>query len=53
MKNGATYDFDSYIPHVSFSYDAEHFEERLSTLPLPPFDLYIAEEYVEQLNDNQ
>lgn len=48
MDMGAMYDFDTYKPHVSLSYDASGFD--ISKLPLPEWNLYISEEKTEQLD---
>lgn len=50
MDRGATFDFDQYNPHISFSYDVgEDFDP--SKLPLPEFNIDIAYERAAVLRD--
>lgn len=49
MDRGASYDFPTYNPHISFSYDAgEGFDE--SNLPLPDFNIVLDKEIAEPLD---
>lgn len=47
-EHGATFDYDEYNPHVTFSYDIENIDEK----DLPPFTkpIVLVKEYQEDLN---
>jgi len=47
-EHGATYDFDEYKPHVTFSYDVGSMQ--CKDLPKFEEDIVVVEEYVEDLN---
>lgn len=49
MAAGATYDFDEYKPHVTFSYDVGP-DFDVTTLPKPSFKMTIVGEYCESLD---
>jgi hypothetical protein len=40
--HGGTHDYESYIPHVTISYNVNDFDHH--ALPLPDFDLMVVEE---------
>ncbi len=48
MDEGATYDYDSYIPHITIAMNVP--EEVISTLILPTFDIILGEEYMTDLD---
>jgi hypothetical protein len=48
MERGASYDFPTYNPHISFSYDVgEDFD--VENLPVPEFDIVLDKEIAEPL----
>jgi len=47
-EHGATYDFDEYKPHVTFSYDVG--EMQCKDLPKFEEDIEVVKEYAEELN---
>ena len=50
MDEGATYDYDTYIPHISITYNGKDLD--LSKIKLPDFDIVLTEETVEPLDLN-
>lgn len=48
QKHGATYDFDTYKPHITISYDAG--DINVDKLPLFDGDIEIVSEYMEELD---
>lgn len=48
MSAGATYDYDSYIPHTTFALNLT--KEQISKLKLPDFDIVLVNEYTDELN---
>ena len=48
MSAGATYDYDSYIPHTTFALNLT--KEQISKLKLPDFDIVLVNEYSKELN---
>ncbi|RYD62886.1 MAG: hypothetical protein EOP83_13475 [Verrucomicrobiaceae bacterium] len=50
MQRGATYDFDEYRPHISFSYDVGP-DFDVAALPLPGFDIIVSCERAHELKD--
>ena len=49
-EHGATFDYDEYAPHITFSYDIGDLD--VSKLPKIDFDLEFVKEYQEDLNLN-
>jgi hypothetical protein len=48
MSAGATYDYDSYIPHTTFALNLT--KEQISKLKLPNFDIVLVGEYTDELD---
>jgi len=48
MSDGATYDYDSYIPHITLTYNGKYLE--LDKIKMPNFDLILGSEKVEPLD---
>lgn len=48
MSAGATYDYDSYIPHTTFALNLT--KEQISKLKLPDFDIVLVNEHTDELN---
>jgi hypothetical protein len=47
---GATFDYDSYKPHITLSYDIGNFD--FASLPVPDFNIEIVGEYAEPLEQD-
>jgi hypothetical protein len=50
MREGATYDYNEYIPHITLTYNGKDLD--LSKLELPIFDIVLYNETVEPLDLN-
>ena len=50
MDEGATYDYDTYVPHISITYNGKDLD--LSKIKLPDFDIILHNETVEPLDLN-
>lgn len=50
MEMGATFDFDSYKPHITLSYDIGDFDYK--ALPLPTFNVEIVSEFASPLDED-
>lgn len=48
MSAGATYDYDSYIPHTTFALNLT--KEQISKLKVPNFDIVLVGEHTDELN---
>lgn len=48
MSAGATYDYDTYIPHTTFALNLT--KEQISKLKVPNFDIVLVGEYTDELN---